>query len=454
MFINGHFSLIKKAILIWLFLSLGTGLAVWGVFQFQDMMAGAVRAASIEDLKENLQNEIEELEKKIRESQKIIDQYSRDSVSLKRDINIFNQKIAQLELEINQIKLSIQKLQFEISKKSGEINQTEGNIAQKREVLGKYLKQIYEDDQKTLLEMLLKNRQLSELFDDLNSLGVMQVNVYKVIDNIREEKEGLMEQKNELGGQKNEVLALKAMIDIQKRSLEIERLTREKILKDTQGKEAKYAVLVVESKKKMERLRQELSYLEQAGISTTDAVHYAKLTAARTGVRPAFLLAILEIESEMGANIGRGNWQDDMYKCYINYGKKKIAEQLKDAFFSIVKKLGLNSDSVPVSKRQPKLDACGGALGIAQFMPTTWLAYEARISKFTGHNPPSPWNFEDAFTATGLYLADRGAAEGTRAAEERAARAYVGGSSACSSYYCNIYAAKALKLAAILEEQL
>lgn len=438
----------KKANSHWLFLGI---LAIFIAFLF---FAGVAKAASIDELKQNLQQEIEALGKKIQEHQKLIDQYRQNSVSLQRDINIFNQKISRLELEIKQIQLTIQKIQIEISKKTGEINEAEVVLSQKREVLGGYLKQIYENDHKTLLEMLLKNRRLSELFDDLNSLDVMQSNVYQIISDIQKAKEELIDQKFNLGEQKNEVLSLKAMIDVQKRSLEKEKQNKNEILKETKGKEAAYKAVLEDDKKKMEQLRQQLSYLEKAGISTADAVHYARLTAARTGVRPAFLLAILEIESEMGANVGRGNWRDDMYQCYINYGKKTIAEQLKDAFFSITKKLGLNPDSTPVSRRIPSLSACGGALGVAQFMPTTWLAYEARISKLTGHNPPSPWNFEDAFTATGLYLADRGAAAGTRAAEERAARAYVGGSPTCSSNYCNVYSRKAVNLAASLEEQL
>lgn len=435
----------KKAILVWLFLSL----------MFAGIPLAVVKASSsVAELKQSLQQEIETLGKKIQEHQKLIDQYHQNAVSLQRDINIFNKKISQLELEIKQIQLTIQKIQIEISKKTKEINDAEVALSQKREVLGGYLRQIYEDGGKSLLEILLKTRRLSELFDDLNFLDVMQSNVYQIISDIQKHKEDLIDQKFNLGEQKNEVLSLKAMIDIQKRSLEKEKQNKNEILKETKNKEAIYKNLLKNDKRKLELLRQQLSYLEKAGISTADAIQYARLAAARTGVRPAFLLAILEIESEMGANVGRGNWRDDMYQCYINYGKKTVAEQLKNAFFTITQKLGLNPDSTPVSRRIPSVSACGGALGIAQFMPTTWLAYEARIAKLTGHNPPSPWNFEDAFMATALFLADRGADAGTREAEEKAARAYVGGSPSCSSNYCNLYARKVINLAASIEAQL
>lgn len=64
-------------------------------------------------------------------------------------------------------------------------------------------------------------------------------------------------------------------------------------------------------------------------------------------------------------------------------------------FYQITKKLGLNPDTTPISC--PINDPCkgliagqnswGGAMGPAQFMPTTWLSYRNQVSKITGNNP-------------------------------------------------------------------
>ena len=100
--------------------------------------------------------------------------------------------------------------------------------------------------------------------------------------------------------------------------------------------------------------------------------------------------------------------------------------------------LGLNPDSTPVSKKP--YYGWGGAMGPAQFLPSIWLLYDEAVAKLTGHNPPSPWNIEDAFTASGLKLAEAGANKQTYAAENKAAKIYIAGGRWNTSLTARIYA--------------
>jgi len=99
-------------------------------------------------------------------------------------------------------------------------------------------------------------------------------------------------------------------------------------------------------------------------------------------------------------------------------------------FLAITSELGLDPNLMPVSC--PMRDSrgqqigWGGAMGPAQFIPSTWVLYKSAISERTGSNPPNPWNPRDAFMASGLLLRDNGAA-GSRENERKAAAKYFAG---------------------------
>ncbi|HEY4488731.1 MAG TPA: hypothetical protein VJB97_04400, partial [Candidatus Paceibacterota bacterium] len=75
----------------------------------------------------------------------------------------------------------------------------------------------------------------------------------------------------------------------------------------------------------------------------------------------------------------------------------------------------------------PQSVGYGGAMGPAQFIPSTWMLYKDRLAKITGTNPPNPWQPRTAVFATALLMGDNGADAGTRSAERLAALRYFAG---------------------------
>ncbi|MEK7556796.1 MAG: hypothetical protein AAB538_02350, partial [Patescibacteria group bacterium] len=67
----------------------------------------------------------------------------------------------------------------------------------------------------------------------------------------------------------------------------------------------------------------------------------------------------------------------------------------------------------------------GGAMGPAQIMPETWERIEGRVSSLMGKPAPNPYELTDAFVATALLLADKGA--GNPAQEYEAVNRYLAG---------------------------
>ena len=127
-------------------------------------------------------------------------------------------------------------------------------------------------------------------------------------------------------------------------------------------------------------------------------------------------------------------------------------------FLQITAELGMDPEITPVSCPMKNSDGSfngwGGAMGPAQFIPSTWVGYAARVAQIVGRAIADPWNIEDAFTASAIKLANAGATGKTAAAEIAASKAYFSGNSRCSTAVCNSYANNVQRVAAQLQQNL
>ena len=408
--------------------------------------------AAIQDEINQRNQQIADLERQIGEYQKQIDDRRGKASSLSNEIAIMNAQINSLQLEIRSLSLSISKTGSEIEVTNQEIGEAVDRISRGRASLAEYLRTLNALDQEDMLQLLFKHERISDFFGHLDNIETTQANITDLIDEIRIEKERLDAKEDALLQKKAELVNLQSIQEQQKRSAELTKSQKNNLLKVTKGEESKYQNLVKKTKTDIEKIRAQIFYLQQNGVSAEDAVTYGQLAAISQGIRPAFLLGILEIESGLGKNVGTGNWLSDMYNCYKRLGRVTRAEQEKAAFLKIVNSLGLDPDSVKVS-REPNY-GCGGAMGPAQFIATTWLGYAEEVARITGHNPPNPWNVQDAFTASAIKLARGGANQKTRAGEIAAAKAYISGNSKCATSTCNSYANAVLRKADQIEQNL
>jgi len=385
-----------------------------------------VRAASdTEKLRQELQQQINELQKKVNECQGNIEKNQEQAKTLESEISVFENQISQIQYEIKQIDLSIQESTLNIQEINERISDLKGQIDQKKVVLAEHIRTVEEYDRETLLEIMLEKDSLSDFFDEINALENAQQGVQGVLVNIRGLKDSLDKQKEEQEIEREQQYQLKNLQTIQKRAVANKQDKKEDLLAETRGQEAAYQKMIQNAKSDISHIKEQLSLLDKYNITLEEAVQNAILVGSKTGLRPAFLLGVLEAESRLGLNVGTGNWKDDMYDCYRELGYITKAEQMKNAFFEICQGLGLNPDLQPVSA-EPWY-GCGGAMGVGQFMPTTWMAYKDRVAAMTGHSVPSPWNHLDAFMAAGIKLAEGGANQRTEEGERMAYGKYLGG---------------------------
>ncbi|MBI2052451.1 MAG: lytic murein transglycosylase [Candidatus Sungbacteria bacterium] len=408
-----------------------------------------------------LEAQISSIESEIAALDKDLVQIRGRKETLKNEVARLDGEIKRAELTIKGLNLSVRQTEGNISLRGESIKEAEVKISKQKDSLSEYLRTIYKQDELSPIEILLVKKDLSQFFQEVSALENVQQDLNQSLDDLAVLRAQLQKEKEELEEKREELLSLRALAQIQKQNVDSQKSQKNKILKETQGLEANYQKLIQTKQRDIAAIRNQIQYLGKTGVSAEDAVKYASLAAQKTGIRTAFLLGLLEVETgrryeegviTAGNHTGSGNWRVDLYQCYINLGKPSSAEKQKNAFIQITSKLGYDPETRPVS-RKPNY-GCGGAMGPAQFLPSTWLLFEDKVADLTGHNPPDPWRVEDAFTASALYLADAGARAKTPNAELRAAKAYISGSPNCVSYICNFYSREVLRIANLIEPNL
>lgn len=390
----------------------------------------------------------DERDDKIRQLEASIDQYNQEiqkkqseAQSLANQISIFELQIKQAQAEIDATNLTIIQLSSAIAQKEKSIAKKESEIKEQNALLARYLREAARNDAGSFLEFLLKNEKFSNFYNDLNYLSNVQKKIQETLAIVKSLKEKLINEKEDLESDKAEQEQLRRIQARQKTGMENSKKQKQKFLDETRGREKTYQQLIAKARADIEAIKNQ-PYNLAMGFKMTfeEALSHALKASQYSGVRPAFLMAIVKIESDWGGNVGKGNWRADMH------------QRDYDAFTKITSALGLNPDSTPVSKKP--YYGWGGAMGPAQFLPTTWLLYEAAVANLTGNNPPSPWNIEDAFTASGIMLAESGADKQTYAAETKAAKIYIAGGRWNRSLTARIYARNVMAEAAQIQKDI
>ncbi len=399
----------------------GKCIVSFATFAFIAVVASSVLAAPSDEERRALEAQLETLERQIAEHEATITQYKTQGKTLQREIDTLNAKIQKLNLQIRAVNVTLSKLDREIAENQGRIETVEGTLALNRTALIGLLRRLYEERRASLMYILLAQPRLSDFFGGLNNILEVQSSLSEVIQKIDALREELIDQREQLAIKKNDAEALKAYQDAQRRATESTKQEKNSVLAQTKGQESKYQELLKQTKKTAAEIRSRIFSLIGGGeLSFDEAYKFAKIAERATGVRAALILAVLDRESALGQNVGRCSYETAMHPTRDLPAFRQILSSLREA---------------GTAPPEPILVSCanrdglyGGAMGPAQFIPSTWKLYAAKVADITGSNPPNPWNNGDAFVATALYLKDAGAANASITQERiAAARYYAGG---------------------------
>ncbi len=393
--------------------------------------------------RDELEAELEELEKAIARAQRDLTMTEAEKQSLQHQINRIQGEINHLTAQINRNRLVIQNLGLKIADTQGSITKTTEKIEKSRNELAETLRTLNMEDRASVLEILLTEDSLSAVFGSLNSLERLSGETKVVLDEVRNLRDELRGYKDNLEGDRKEAEQVARIQEAQKAQEEAARAERQRLYGLT---EAEYQAQLEQKKdleEQAEEIRQRIFELvglpdDIAAPTFGEAYNIAKWVESMTGIRPAFLLSILQQESALGSNVGQCYIADTTSgaSVHIHNGQRfsNGMHPTRDIppFLTITKELGRDPLKTPVSC--PMSFGWGGAMGPAQFIPSTWMMYKDRMHTLLGR-PANPWSIRDSFLASGVLLTDSGARARTRDGEWRAAMIYFSGGTTNSSFF-------------------
>lgn len=370
---------------------------------------------AVEARKRQLQAELDLLEQDIANQELVVNQKKQETQSLQRDVDLLNAEIRRSELSIQARDFAIDNINGDIVTKQAYIELLNEELDREKQSLAQLIRRKNQIDDFSLVEVMMGNKNLSEFFIDVDSFNEINEGLtdsFIVIENTKQKTEG---EKVVLAEKIEEEQSLKHVQILEKQRIEEQEDEVSDILEVTKGEERHYTEVLKAKQKTAAQIRAELFALrDSAAIPFGRALELAERAEAQTGVRAALILGILTQETKLGEFLGNGDWRTDMHPT-----------RDLPVFIEIMEELGLDPDSVPVSKAPSY--GYGGAMGPAQFIPSTWVIVKDEVAELTGHNPPNPWDPEDAFMASAILLRDNGASKGTWEAERLAALRYFAG---------------------------
>lgn len=398
------------------------------------MMAPTAHAEFLSaDERARLEAEYQKLQTEIAEWQKVLDDTKSKKNSLQGDVSALNAQIKRAEAEIKQRNLTITNLSAEINARSRTIKTLDQKVLRAQASLAAMLRSVRERGDSSIAEIILSSESISDFFADVDAMVVIERKLRELFSEIQVAKTTAEVERETLAKRQDQELDARYEVEIKKKAVAKNETEKKALLNITKNQEATYQKVLAERQQQAAKIRAALFPLrDSGGIPFGTALDYASAAAQKTGVRAAFILAILSQESDLGKNVG---------SCYVtdlstgdgvgkNTGRvfKGVMKSPRDTdpFVKVTSQLGLQWATTPVSC--PVTGGYGGAMGPSQFIPSTWVSYQARLARALGVSIPNPWEAKDAIMATSLYMMDLGADAQTYSAERKAAAQYYAGS--------------------------
>ncbi|TSC73161.1 MAG: hypothetical protein G01um101438_184 [Parcubacteria group bacterium Gr01-1014_38] len=347
--------------------------------------------------------ELQELQEKIRVLKDARSKKEGEQSRLTDAVEILEDRVKQARLELDYTRVSIEEARIRIRQTTEELGGLSKKQERLREQMRLTLRLLATVDERSPLETFLTGDTFADFFSTQQALVRIQTHATALLVQTQELKTAREAREADLRNRRDDLQQLAKLQAAQRAALQEDESRKRTALSRTAAEAARLSSLVTEAEEARREIQQEIFLLRNAGIrlSLKQAEDFARFAGSAAGVRPALLLGVLKVESNIGTNVGSGRYPDDIHPDH------------RDAFLRVTKRLDLDPATTPVSAKPTSYAGWGGAMGPGQILPGIWERIESDVARITGKEIPSPFELLDAFVGTAVILRNAGAASGS-----------------------------------------
>jgi len=280
-------------------------MALW-LFGF--MAGNAFGAEDINQQILDLRDQIEQLTKEAEKYRSSVNQKHKEADSLERQISLLTDQIARLRVQLLITNRGIDTTKLEIVELNEIIFDTQEDIDFDKKAMSGLIFQLYEQDQKSLLAVLLANSSISDFFTQAQQAINLSEQLTGALSNLKLQQEALTDQKNNLGDKRVSLENLRDEQAARNISLAYTKNSKDNLLDVTLGEEQRYQQLLNEAERKKQEFFNELKLLENQALETG-----------------AFIIHVTAPSIPPKSNIYR--WPENNYVFTQSYGMTRYARR-------------------------------------------------------------------------------------------------------------------------------
>jgi murein DD-endopeptidase MepM/ murein hydrolase activator NlpD len=206
--------------------------------------------------------QIQELEKQVASLRENIKGTQSQQATLKKQVAMLEGEIRRLETEIRLTQAKISAANLEIQNLDIRIGEAQDKLTVNKTYLASAIRTIAEFDQEEPIEIILKNDNFSDMFNQMQNIESLQEAVQQRLNDIRSLKAQLEEQKTQQEKFKNSLQDLNEELRGKNLVLVFQKDDKQDLLIATKNQEKQYQSQLTELQKKQQEIQKEIFQLE------------------------------------------------------------------------------------------------------------------------------------------------------------------------------------------------